>query len=100
MSVNVSRKLHGCILTFILGSHCVNPPTPDAQHKLKLVWNPIFPPAHNETILYVCDAGNTFNRFESNFGRWNYTLTCKENNVFREEPDIPWPTCVDSKSAS
>ena len=46
--------------------------------------------------MYVCDAGTTYNRFESNFNKWNYTLTCEENNVFSEEPDVPWPTCVDS----
>ena len=47
--------------------------------------------------MYVCDAGSTYNRFESDFNKWNYTLTCLENNVFTEEPDVPWPTCVDSE---
>ena len=47
--------------------------------------------------MYVCDAGSTYNRFESDFNKWNYTLTCLENNVFTEEPTVPWPTCVDSE---
>ena len=47
--------------------------------------------------MYVCDAGSTYNRFESDFNKWNYTLTCLENNVFTEEPSVPWPTCVDSE---
>ena len=82
------------------GSHCVSPPQTGAAFeasKLKVQYNAAAPPAHNETVLYVCDAGPTFNRFESDFGRWNYSLTCLENNVFSEEPDVPWPTCVDSK---
>ena len=61
------------------------------------MWNALAPPAHGETVMYVCDAGTTYNRFESNFNKWNYTLTCQEKNVFSEEPDVPWPTCVDSK---
>ena len=97
MKLNDDIKILVITLFLISGSHCVKPPTPDAKHNLKLVWNPSFPPAHDETVLYVCDAGNTYNRFESDFGRWNYTLTCKENNVFKEEPDVPWPTCVDGK---
>ena len=83
------------------GSHCVSPPQTGAAYeasKLKVQYNNATPPAHNETVLYVCDAGPTFNRFESDFSRWNYSLTCLENNVFSEEPDVSWPTCVDSKN--
>ena len=75
-------------------THCINPPDPDAQHKLKLIWNPLAPPAHNDSILYICDAGSTYNRFETDFNQWNYSLTCMENNQFSEPS---WPTCVDSK---
>ena len=78
------------------GSHCVDPPAPDSAHRLKVMWNALYPPAHGETVMYVCDAGTTFNRFESDFNKWNYTLTCLENNVFSEEPEVAWPTCVDS----
>ena len=76
----------------------MNPPTPDAKFKLKLkTWNPLYPPTHNETVTYVCDAGSSYNRFETDFNQWNYTLTCLPDNVFSEEPNVPWPTCIDSK---
>ena len=75
----------------------MNPPIPDAQFKLKLAWNPSYPPTHNETVIYVCDAGSSYNRFETDFNQWNYTLTCLPDNVFSEEPNVPWPTCIDSK---
>ena len=77
------------------GSHCINPPIPDAQYNLRLNWNEDFPPAHNETVMYVCNAGTTWNRFESDFNKNNFTLTCQENNIFSEEPNVPWPTCLD-----
>ena len=92
---------HHSIISTFPGSHCVSPPQTGAAFeasKLKVQYNAAAPPAHNETVLYVCDAGPTFNRFESDFSRWNYSLTCLENNVFSEEPDVPWPTCVDSKN--
>ena len=101
MSVNVRTQL--ILIAFKMlsfkGSHCVKPPTPDDVHKLKLQYNPAAPPAHGETIMYICDAGPNFNRFESDFNKWNYTLTCQENNVFTGEPDVPWPTCADSKES-
>ena len=75
----------------------MNPPTPGPEFNLKVQYNANAPPAHGENILYVCNAGSQFNRFESDFNRWNYSLTCQENNVFSEEPNVPWPTCVDSK---
>ena len=78
---------------FILDSHCVNPPTPDSAHKLKLSWNSTDPPAHGETVTYVCDAGG-WNRLENNFGRSNITLECLRNNTFA---DVVWPTCFRSK---
>ena len=38
--------------TFV-GYKCTDPPEPDEEHNLKLTWNPLFPPSHNETIKYV-----------------------------------------------
>ena len=100
MLVNVSENylLQYFLQYFnVIGSHCVKPPTPDAIHKLKLQYNPASPPAHGESVMYVCDAGQPHNRFESDFNKWNYSLTCLENNVFTQEPNVPWPTCADSK---
>ena len=82
---------------FFLGSHCIDPPDPDDQHKLKKLWNSLAPPAHGDTVMYVCDAGSNYNRLESDFNKWNYTLTCLENNIFEGEPNVPWPTCADGK---
>ena len=79
------------------GSHCVNPPTPESKYKLKLVWNSNYPPAHGQTVMYVCNAGNSWNRFENNFNKWNLTLTCLEDNKFAE---VEWPTCVNGKISS
>ena len=76
------------------GSHCVDPPNPDDKHSLKLMWNKKYPPKHNETVMYVCDAGTTFNRFESDFSQYNLTLTCLLDNRFEE---VEWPTCADGK---
>ena len=78
---------------FFLDSHCINPPTPDSAHKLKLSWNSTYPPAHGETVTYVCDAGG-WNRFENNFGKTNLKLECLRNNTFA---DVVWPTCFNSK---
>ena len=44
--------------------------------------------------MYVCNAGTSWNRFESDFNKNNFTLTCQENNTFSEEPNVSWPTCV------
>ena len=93
---NKRNKKKSKNLSFI-GSHCVNPPNPDPECNLKVQYNANAPPAHGENILYVCNAGSQYNRFESDFNRWNFSLTCQENNVFSEEPNVPWPTCVDSK---
>ena len=76
------------------GSHCVDPPEPDDKHNLKLMWNKKYPPEHNETVMYVCDAGTTFNRFESDFSQSNLTLTCLPDNQFEE---VEWPTCADGE---
>ena len=76
------------------GSHCVDPPSPDDKHSLKLMWNKKYPPKHNETVMYVCDAGTTFNRFESDFSQYNLTLTCLPDNRFEE---VEWPTCADGE---
>ena len=76
----------------ILGSHCLNPPDPPAESKLLLSWNPDYPPAHDETVLYKCNAGNHHNRFIDDYSRYNYTLTCLPDNQF-SEPE--WPTCAD-----
>ena len=82
-------------LLIIIDSHCVDPPTPDSSHKLKLVWNSTDPPAHGETVTYVCDAGDNWNRFENDFNKANLTLECLRDNMF---DDVEWPTCFNSKN--
>ena len=76
----------------VAGSHCVDPPTPPDSSKLKLSWVSTNPPAHDQTVLYKCDAGNSYNRFENDFNKWNYSLTCLQNNTFSTPS---WPVCVD-----
>ena len=76
------------------GSLCVDPPTPDSKHNLALSWNKNFPPTHDETIMYKCNAGQTYNRFESDFDKQNLTLKCLPDNKFEE---VDWPTCLDGK---
>ena len=96
MIVSTDIFLNSIDFSSILGSHCINPPDPDAQYKLKKIWNPLAPPAHNDTVLYICDAGTNYNRLESDFNKWNYTLKCLENNVFEgEAAGVAWPTCAD-----
>ena len=73
------------------GSKCVDPPKPDDKYNLTLTWNPKYPPAHNSTVKYKCDAGGEFNRFESDFEQNVYNLTCLPDNKF-STPD--WPTCI------
>ena len=85
------------LFTITAGSHCVKPPKPDSKYNLQLQWNKDYPPAHGETVLYICNAGTKWNRFENNFNQWNMTLTCEEKNVFSGEPNIQWPTCLDGK---
>ena len=74
------------------GSHCTNPPAPPAESNLLLFWNSEYPPAHNETVLYKCNAGKHHNRFIEDYMKDNYTLTCLQDNQF-SEPE--WPTCAD-----
>ena len=62
---------------------------------MKKQFNILSPPAHGESVMYVCDAGANYNRFVENFNQWNYTITCTKNNSFVEEPEVPWPTCAD-----
>ena len=81
-------------LHYFLDSHCIDPPTPDSAHKLKLSWNSTYPPAHGENVTYVCDAGSSWNRFENNFGKNSLALDCLRNNTFE---DVEWPTCSNSK---
>ena len=59
-----------------------------------LQWNSDYPPAHGETVMYVCDAGSKHNRFENNFNQWNMTLECLVDNQFKGEPNVSWPTCL------
>ena len=82
---------------FYSDSHCISPPDPPAEKFLKKQFNILSPPAHGESVMYVCDAGANYNRFVSDFNKWNYTITCTKNNTFVEEPDVPWPTCADGK---
>ena len=79
---------------FAVGSHCIDPPIPDDKHSLELVWNEKYPPKHNETVLYVCNAGTTWNRFQSDFSQDSISLTCLPENKFEE---VKWPTCIDGK---
>ena len=60
------------------------------------MWNEKYPPKHKETVMYVCDAGTTYNRFESDFSQYNLTLACLPDNKFEE---VEWPTCVDGEQA-
>ena len=78
----------------------MKPPKPPSENALLLQWNADYPPAHDETVLYVCNAGPDYNRFQDNFYQWNMTLTCQPNNVFSSEPDVPWPTCLNGKKYS
>ena len=79
------------MLNFILGSHCVSPPTPPSGSNLILLnynqWNP---PAHGDVIEYVCNAGG-HNRFESNFSKSSLEVECLPENQFAS---VTWPTCV------
>ena len=88
----VTQTLHS-------GSHCVKPPKPDSKHNLELKWNPDYPPAHGETVLYICSAGSKHNRFQDNFYQWNMTLTCQTDNVFSNEDNIQWPTCLNGNQS-
>ena len=81
-------------MCYILGSHCLNPPSPPDDSKLLLTWNKDYPPAHDETVLYKCNAGSHYNRFTDDFSKDNYTLTCLPDNQF-SQPE--WPTCADCK---
>ena len=76
-------------------SHCINPPQPESRYNLKLLWNDKFPPAHNETVMFACWAGNNWNRFEDDFAQWNFTVPCREENQFEAVP--AWPQCLDSE---
>ena len=93
---DVSEEAAGGHVTLLCaGSHCINPPVPDSKYNLKLLWNENFPPAHNETIMFACWAGNTWNRFEHDFGQWNLTVSCLPENTFEEVSE--WPQCLDCK---
>ena len=85
------------ISTF-LGSHCVKPPVPPSEHNLQLQWNSDYPPAHGETVLYICNAGADYNRFQDNFYAWNMSITCELNNTFSSEPNVQWPTCLNGSN--
>ena len=73
-----------------LGSHCINPPVPDAKYKLQLHWNYNLPPAHYESIRYECNAGSKWNRFESDFNEHRIYVQCLPNNQWKS---VDWPTC-------
>ena len=78
----------------ILGSHCVSPPPAPSASKLALSWVDTDPPAHGETVWYRCNAGNSYNRLETDFSKTGYSLTCLEDNKFSTPS---WPVCIDSK---
>ena len=74
-----------------LDLNCIDPPDPPVWSNMRLEWNATYPPSHNETVMYVCDAGDDWNRFESDFNQWNLTLTCLPDNQFTP---VEWPTCL------
>ena len=78
------------LIKHTLGSHCINPPTPDAKHKLQLVWSYHNPPSHDESVYYQCNAGTKWNRFETNFNSYRIYVKCLPNNQFES---VEWPTC-------
>ena len=75
-------------------SHCVDPPSPSTDSKLELDWDDTDPPAHGETVRYRCNAGNKYNRLETDFSKTGYSLECLEDNKFSTPS---WPVCIDSK---
>ena len=78
----------------VKGARCIDPPIPESKHKLQLMWNKKYPPRHNETVMYVCNAGDSWNRLNSDFEKNNFTLKCLPDNKFEE---AEWPTCMDSE---
>ena len=74
----------------------MKPPTPPDERNLKLVWNSQYPPNHvnNGTIKFVCDAGNKWNKFESDFNKNEIKVQCMPDNKFET---VTWPKCVDGK---
>ena len=76
----------------------MSPPEPEPEHNLVLQWNSNYPPGHEETVMYVCDAGDKHNRFQENYNKWNMTLKCLENNIFQGEPNVSWPTCLNGNN--
>ena len=80
---------------YFLGSHCINPPTPGSQYNLKINWNYNNPPAHNEAVRYDCDAGNLWNRLETDFDKTSFWLKCLPNNQFES---ANWPTCKNGET--
>ena len=86
-SILLVKKMH---FKFLIGSHCVNPPTPPSIHNLRLDWNERSPPMHNQTVTYTCNAGNPWNRFEHDFSQNSMTLKCLPENQFEE---VEWPNC-------
>ena len=100
INVNVSKgrtleEIGILIYLFLSDSHCISPPDPPAEKFLQKQFNILSPPAHGESVMYVCDAGANYNRFVDDFNKWNYTITCTKNNTFVEKPNVPWPTCAD-----
>ena len=76
----------------IAGYNCVDPPKPPDENKLKVQWNPNYPPNnYNGTITYVCNAGG-HNRFIDDYDKNNLTLKCLPENKFST---TTWPTCAD-----
>ena len=66
---------------------CPNPPVPDIkQYKLKLVWNPEFPPIVGEKVKYACDAGGYFNRRKDGLELSDFYLECLQPDTFAD-PD-------------
>ena len=66
---------------------CPNPPIPDhSKYKLKIVWNPNFPPLVGESVKYACDAGGKYNKRVDSLAVADYYLECTQPDVF-EEPE-------------
>ena len=74
------QKLDPCV-----PGACPNPPIPDYEkYKLKIVWNPDFPPLVGESVKYACAAGGKFNKRMDSLEMADYYLKCIDPDTFEE----------------
>ena len=88
--VGSKTRQENMLISVFIGSHCINPPLPNASHNLKLYWNYNAPPAHGGTVYYQCNAGNKWNRFEHDFNSYRIYVKCLPDNRWQS---VQWPTC-------